>query len=219
MRSNLIRMCHMSTDALPNRLRELRRARGMTQDALARLVNTSHATIQRLETGRRRLTDEWANLIAPALHCSPNELFCGAVKPISKPVRHVPQVSWVKASELAPEPHTLEEGDYERLIPYPSNRSSLIALEVTSDSMDRVASPGSIIIVDIEDRELVDGGYYIFRRHGDTTFKQYRASPSRLKPRSYNDEHETIYLDGLENAEEPDLQVVGRVTDVHKALV
>ena len=79
------------------------------------------------------------------------------------------------------------------------------ALEVRGTSMNRVAQPGDIIIVDPEDREPKDKLIYIVRNGSDLTFKRYRDSngPIRLEPDS-TENHETIFpSDGLE--------VVGRV--------
>ena len=43
---------------IKNRLQEIREGRGLSRDKLAELANTSSTQIYRLETGRRKLTDE-----------------------------------------------------------------------------------------------------------------------------------------------------------------
>lgn len=58
----------------PNRIRELRKARGLSTSALAELVGTSQVQISRLERGERGLTVEWMMNIAKALDCLPEDL-------------------------------------------------------------------------------------------------------------------------------------------------
>ncbi len=57
-----------------NRVRELREERGLTAEQLASLVNTTEATISRLETGERKLTEDWMRRIARALDVEPADL-------------------------------------------------------------------------------------------------------------------------------------------------
>lgn len=59
----------------PNRIRELRDLRKLTQVQLADQINTTHTTIGRLETGERGLSGKWVRLIAGALGVHPGELF------------------------------------------------------------------------------------------------------------------------------------------------
>lgn len=60
--------------SLPNRLREIRLHRGYTAESLAKQVGTDKTMITRLETGRRTLSIDWLNRLAPALNCSPAEI-------------------------------------------------------------------------------------------------------------------------------------------------
>jgi transcriptional regulator with XRE-family HTH domain len=58
----------------PNRIRELREARGMSRAALAERAETAAAQIQKLELGLRQLTHTWMLKLAPALDCAPADL-------------------------------------------------------------------------------------------------------------------------------------------------
>ena len=55
-------------------LKRYRKQRGFTQSELAKLAGTSHPQIQRLETGERKLTLEWAETLAPRLNVHPANL-------------------------------------------------------------------------------------------------------------------------------------------------
>jgi antitoxin component HigA of HigAB toxin-antitoxin module len=55
----------------PNRIRELREARGLTLEDLAHRVGTTNQQISHLELGKRQLTVEWLRRLAKALDCHP----------------------------------------------------------------------------------------------------------------------------------------------------
>lgn len=57
-----------------NRIREIREQKGISQSALADLCNTTQPTIQRLESGDRKLTEFWMRAIAKALDVRPVDL-------------------------------------------------------------------------------------------------------------------------------------------------
>lgn len=59
---------------LENNIKEMRLGRGLTQNALATRTDTTAATIQRLETGMRKLTVDWIERIASGLDCDPSEI-------------------------------------------------------------------------------------------------------------------------------------------------
>ncbi len=59
---------------LPNRLRELREARGLTLRELAEQVGTSNQQVSHLELGKRQLTTDWMARLAAVLGCHPWEL-------------------------------------------------------------------------------------------------------------------------------------------------
>ena len=59
---------------MKNRIAELRKARGLTLQALADLVGASNQQISHLEKGRRGLTVDWVDRIADALGCHPFDL-------------------------------------------------------------------------------------------------------------------------------------------------
>lgn len=66
---------HVSAvSALPNRIRELRQARGWVMIDLAKKIGISVAHISDLERGKRGLSYEWMVKIARALDCKPADL-------------------------------------------------------------------------------------------------------------------------------------------------
>ena len=57
-----------------NRIKELRKERKITQVQLAKILNTSQGTIQKLETGQVPLDTRWMRNISSALCVEPYEL-------------------------------------------------------------------------------------------------------------------------------------------------
>ena len=70
---------------MENRIRILRKERGLTQEEVAELVGTSFGTVSKLETGRRRLTSDWIARFAKAFDVPPTDII---TEPL--PVRRVP---------------------------------------------------------------------------------------------------------------------------------
>lgn len=59
---------------LPNRIREYRNARDMSQQQLADQIYVSKPTISELETGKMQLTVDYMRRIGKAFECAPSEL-------------------------------------------------------------------------------------------------------------------------------------------------
>lgn len=60
---------------MANRIRELREESGLTLEQLGDMIGATHATIQRLETGKMILTEKYVRSIAAALRRRPGEIF------------------------------------------------------------------------------------------------------------------------------------------------
>lgn len=56
-------------------LKEWRKFRGLTQQALAELVGTEKSVVSLIENEKRGLSDEWAHQFAPALGTTPGYLY------------------------------------------------------------------------------------------------------------------------------------------------
>lgn len=132
----------------------------------------------------------------------------GHEPPIEQTLRAtaVPIVSWVTAGTMTSQHGVLEHDDLPRFDFAGLAEGDWIALEVDGDSMDRISPPGSIILVNRRETQLVANACYVFANEdGETTYKRFRPSPRRIEPVSTNPAHEPIYL------ENGDPRVVGRV--------
>lgn len=122
------------------------------------------------------------------------------------PVLRVPILGWVQGGSLTETttPEIMENVD--GYINVANSRETLIALRVTGSSMNRIAPDGSVIIVDIADKSLVAGRYYVLKYDDQVTFRRYRAGPYRLEPDS-TEPHDSLFPDHA-------VGVVGHVTQV-----
>lgn len=59
---------------MANRIKELRKLAGLSQEELAQAVGTTFQQISRLEKDERKISIEWMEKLAPALKCAPWEL-------------------------------------------------------------------------------------------------------------------------------------------------
>ncbi|WP_201530768.1 helix-turn-helix domain-containing protein [Sphingobium sp. S8] len=189
-----------------NLIREIRKRRGLTLEQLGALTMnprtgkpTDLATIQKIETGKRKLDGDWRTAIAEALGVEPDELV-GATVP-RRPVRRVPLLGKIAAGNWRA---AME--DPLDLIPTTKGGANTFALEPDGDSMNNLIPHGGIIFCDPDDKALVANSYYaMMRPGGEMTFKQYLDNPPRLAPCSSNPEHKEMLL-----GEEP-LTVIGRI--------
>ena len=81
---------------MPNRIRELRLARGLTLEELADAAGTSVQQISRLELGYRRLTDDWMRRLAPVLSCRPAELMSDSGPDLNCVVENVQEIKLIR---------------------------------------------------------------------------------------------------------------------------
>lgn len=181
-------------------LKELRD--GITLEALSADTDISVSQISRYESGKRSPSLVDLRKLAGRLRVTVAELI-GDPAP-----KEVPLVSWVSAGRLRAS-HPVYDSDVLRVVHVANLPSgNWMALEIDGDSMDRIAPPGSIIVLDRNDHTLVDGRFYVFgNTMGEATFKRYRAKPERLQPYSTNPDHETHYL-------EDSMDCLGRVRQV-----
>ena len=183
----------------------------------ARFAGAEKPTYTHHENGTRGFKMPTAKRYAELLQIDLNWLLTGSgspfpesdLSPVAKGIVRAPVISWVQAGELT-EVSNLASFEAEDSIPVSHNRTSVFALKVAGTSMNRVAPPGSHIVVDYSDRHLIPGRYYVFRLDNSATFKVYRESPIRLEPDS-TEPHDTIFPDG-------EMHVIGRVIAVVKPL-
>lgn len=185
---------------------------------LADKLDTNKQNITRWSNGDRKLTVEWAKKLAPLLDTSPDVLLLVSTKaPQDRPVKgqkrltSVPLLDRVTAGRLRSPVSQLDIEDWPLLAFTDLGRGDWFALKVEQkddgDSMDRISPPGSVIIVNQADKELISGKCYIFSIDGATTYKMWQdGDPPYMAPYSTNPEHKPIFV-----KRKRDFEVIGRV--------
>lgn len=204
-----------------NRIKELRIERNLTQAQLAEMIGTTDATIQRLETGKRQLTQKWAEKISSNLGVEVASLF-GNILPTSpnglSVVGEVQAGVW-KEVDVADEPKhsTLPIGPDLRYSAY-----NQYALLVQGTSMNKLFAPGTFIVCvpwSELGRDMKDGDIVVVERRRDgmveTTVKRISLKNRRvtLVPESTDPRFQSpIELAGNEDRDEIAISalVVGR---------
>lgn len=74
----------------PNRIKEIRLSKNLTQQQLADLVITGQSQIDRLEKGERKLSVDWMNRVASALQVEPRDLLLAAAGDKAWSLRTIP---------------------------------------------------------------------------------------------------------------------------------
>lgn len=152
----------MKPRAKRNHLSEWRRYRGMTQEQLAEAVDSTKATISRLEAGKRGLSQKWLERLAPALDVKAAELLeaPGAGGKMPTP-RMVPLINSVQAGHWTEIAESLPKGDDIHWVPAPAHVGPrAFGLEIDGPSMLPDFRPKDIIIVD-PDRQADPGDFVV----------------------------------------------------------
>jgi repressor LexA len=187
-------ICQFMKEEIPNRIREIRKAKKVSQEDLAARVSAEigedvdPSTIGRLENGRMELTHRWIYRIAKALGVTESEI----IQPAGVPIKLVPILGSVPAGPLE-EAIESPEGWW----PVPANFGGprVFGLRPKGDSMEMVATDEDIVLFDPDDIDLVPGRAYVVRNgEGHVTFKRYENDPPRLEPDSNNPDHRPILI-------------------------
>lgn len=180
----------MSRIYAPNRIAELRIAKGLTQQDVADRIGgtTTKGTVSKLEKRTMGCTVDHIFDLARALEVDPSEI----IVKVEPGAREVPLLGRVAAGNWR---EAIADADEFVAVPEKISGKNLFALRVDGDSMNTIVPDGSIIVVNPDDLDLVDGRVYVIANgHHETTFKQFSANPPRLLPCSTNPVHQPIEI-------------------------
>lgn len=162
---------------MANRIKELRKKKGWSQQKLAEVVGTSNQQIGYLERAQRSLKQTWMVKLARALDVSPAELLPIETPPLALPLLGTVQAGvWRVPTEDEPEWISLP-------IPEVYMRLRAFALRVAGTSMNLIFPEGTILIcchMEELNEDPRPGKRYIIEDvdpHGEieTTVKEYQV--------------------------------------------
>ncbi|WP_152559572.1 S24 family peptidase [Paenirhodobacter enshiensis] len=137
-------------------------------------------------------TERSVSAVARAMNVSGEWLRTGTgnMNDVDPPhVDMVSLVSWVSAGQLSDQDSVVSPADYPTIPVADLPPSRWIALRVQGTSMNKLSPPDSVIIVDLNDKRLVNGRCYVIAdESGAATYKAYDPNSSPpFVPRSYID--------------------------------
>lgn len=189
------------------RIRKYRKDMKLTQDELAKKLNTSKGTISNYETGYRSPRQDDLFLLAEVLNINIDDLF--PPREDNKiDTYNIPVVSKISAGE----PIHAEE-NIESYISIPNAKENTFGLIVSGDSMDKEFKDGDIVVVE-KDAVVENGQIGVVHING------YNATVKRIK---YNDDDIILIPESNNNEHVPKIfnrndhiHIVGRVVGVYK---
>lgn len=217
------------------KIREARKAKGLTLEALANQVDTDTGNLSRLERGKQGASQDLLKRILGVLdmqvtHVIPQTYYntldvdnvtfqdietnSARTAPHSLfPPRKYPVVSWYEAEQWALDRDSffVEEGCEEHSSGVDPVQDAFW-LKVAGDAMASTGNPsfpeGCLILVEPRS-QLISGKYYAFsiNRSGDYTFKQYIEDAGHKYLRPLNNNYRTIEL-------KDEHFLIGRIIDV-----
>lgn len=148
----------MQTKESQNRIRALRKERGLTQAELGAKMDSdvTDSTIAKLESGRMALTTTYLQEIARALGVDPMDIL--GLRGPGSGVRHVPKITRGQARDWRLHVARVEEV---LVIPAHIEGVNLFAVEEAVLTIPQGNFGGGNIVVDPDSRELVDGKLYL----------------------------------------------------------
>lgn len=210
---------------VPNRIREIRKAKGLSLDMVAERVNASASAIARLERGEREVTISWMNRLAKAMgvspvHILPAEMSDDSISPFEVPQDRVPGFEWADRAGLYVTPWPVQvrrEADgfsphgcawfgLEFLAKFNIDPNLCEVVEIRDSSMSPVLPNGGVALVDLARSDLFDRSIYAAERRDGSELLLRRARRT-----SSHHWHFVAEAKGWPKLADDDVEVKGRV--------
>lgn len=185
------------------RIKEIREARRLSQNDLAKRLGTTGVSVGRYEKEPQRVTIPLLEEIARALNCRVADLM-GDTHIIDQPVVVLPFKGNGRRMAF--------DGDQVEKIGTPSN---LQAIEVEDDAMYPTLARGDIVLIDRSISQAQRDGVYAIDAGGHTLVKRVAYNPIKKILTITNDNQ--LYA-SLGDAKPSDVKVAGRVVWAGKRL-
>lgn len=196
---------------MTNNIAAIRKARGLKQADLARMLDVRPASISRYENEDSRLTVPLLRQIAEALDCDVSDLLSPGSGTQAARV-NVPEITALLsagagAAEQSEGVSTVWQFDKSYVSGIGSNSTGLYIAAALGDSMEPTIRSGERVLVDTNDKAIGRGGIFAFEDSGDLLIKRVEAIPGskRWKISSDNPAHSAFEV------EAGSVSIIGRV--------
>lgn len=144
---------------------------GMRKAELARRAGISPQQLGRLESGRRRLTKDWAAKLAPVLRCTVQELmFPDASLVDIEKYSAIYDLLADDGPDLSPV-LSISHGLYKRMVPTAGD-ARLQIMFVDSDDLGETAQRGDALIIDLDENTPRRPGIYAIDIAGEPQWRR-----------------------------------------------
>lgn len=204
--------------SIAERIKQLRKNKGLTQKELGRKVGVTSVTISKWELDIAIPKSKSAIELCKVFNVDLQWLMRGVGKSINfgiSPVKSneeivkVPYFDDIQASAGNGCEVLFEKADYELIMPeffFQNVSKNLVCLKVTGDSMEPEFKDGSILSIDIKDKKIKDGHCYVVNHNGLLRLKCLEKIPNGVVLKSYNPMYKDVVVTDSEI-----FCVVGRV--------
>ncbi len=184
-----------------NNIRQLRKARGLTQEDLATRIGVHFTTIAKIERAERGLSLNMLAAISNALGVVPRDILNDDMFKAPPRMRMVPLLGDVSPVHWREALH-----DPDGTFPVPDAGENAFAVTPEASTVDLLVGPGAVLVVDPDDVDLKDGRVYaVLNVKEKSTFRRFQAEPLRLDPLSSDPDEQPLLL-----GREP-FTIIGRV--------
>lgn len=191
------------------RIKSLRLNQGLSQESLAEKINVTKSTISQWEVGKAQPKNK--NLLSIVTFFGTTYEYLKGGGEIDERCPRVVSVPFYNVSAAAGlgiinDSETYTYVDIENL--QVSNIEHLVSLTASGDSMEPVLKDGSILVVDTQSKNIIDGHMYVFRQDDLLRVKLISYEKNHLIVTSYNKEYKNeIY----KFSELDDLNIIGQI--------
>ena len=208
----------MDTKAFPQRLKDLRKAHGLTQKQLAHDLGLGLQTIVGYENGRRfpnasalSALEKYFDVTGSYLLGREDNSVTAADEPADSTGVLIPVLGYVRAGV----PITAIENilDYEEITPEMARSGEFFALSVRGDSMEPRICEHDIVIV--RQQSDVDSGdiAVVLINGSDATIKRVQKHPSGISLVPFNPSYATVFYTWQECEQLP-VSIIGKVIEL-----
>ena len=168
-------------------LRNIRRARGLTQESLAEAINTTGVSVSRYERDERKLTLPLLRRLATVLNCSISDII-GEGENAPGGSLASPGVDWIRDLRLDQFHRQNDQPEDVKEFPINENRvqgiatsdiNKLVVVELinSGDAMSPLLDEGDMVLLDTNVKQFVRDGVYLILSARQPEFRRLAKNP------------------------------------------
>ena len=204
--------------SIAERIKQLRKSKGLTQKELGRKVGVTSVTISKWELDIAIPKSKSAMELCKVFNIDLQWLMRGSTAPIdfgvsqiktNEEIVKVPYFDDIEASAGNGCEIMYENADYELVMPeffFQKASKNLVCLRVSGDSMEPEFKDGSILSIDVKDKKVKDGHCYVVNHNGLLRLKCLEKIPNGVILKSYNSMYKDVIV-----TEDDIFCIIGRV--------